>query len=604
VSRRPDGLAASHRRAAVVVALLGGALTAPARAHAETPPAPPPQLATVEVRSARGMVVCSSPGAAAAGARILAGGGNAVDAAVAAALALGVGEFGASGLGGQTYMLVCLAGGRCVAIDGSAVVPRRAVRFELKQAADAGELHGHKVVAAPGTLAALAHALSRFGTRTLAEVLAPAIELADAGVALSPAQASYVEGYVHKLRESPYLANLLLRDSLDPWEAGHTYCLPDLGTTLRRIAAGGADDFYRGTIAEEIAADMAANGGSLREDDLERVRAREVEPYRGSYRGHEVISFPLPGSGGAVIQALQILDHFPASALRGDGAAKHLLHLEATRLALADEHRAMIPIAEAGRALADRGRARERAKLLRRERARTPAELGEVDAPAWFDHDTTHLSVADRDGNVVALTQTLGRVFGACTATPGLGFPYNDLLEAFDLDRPGSRAFLRPLQPPFTSQAPTIVRRDGRPRLVLGSVGSGRITSAIVLAISNVLDRGMSLGEAVAAPRVLWSGSNEFKLYIEIAGGIDEAVADELRDRGFPSAFRLRFPAAQGDLNVFGAVNAILVDEGGIAVGVGDPRRQGTAAAAEPAAPREPAGGTGRAARPVAPPGA
>ena len=549
-----------------------------------TPQGPPPQLRTLEVRSEHGMVVCASAGAAMAGARILRAGGNAIDAAVAAALALGVGEPGASGLGGQTYMLVCLAGGRCVAIDGSAVAPQRVSRVELKRLADAERIYGHRTVAAPATLAALAHALERFGTRTLAEVVAPAIDLADAGVVLSPAQRAYVEGYLYKLRESPYFADMLLRDGLYPWEPEHTYCLSDLASTLRLIAARGPAVFYTGEIADRMVADMIANGGWLRRDDLERVRAREVEPYRGTYRGHEVVSFPIPGSGGAVIEALQILDHFPAAALRGAGAEKHLLHLEATRLALADEHRVLVPGPEAGRMLVDRSRAAERARMIRRDRALTAAEIGDIDAPVWSDRDTTQLSVADRFGNVVSITQTLGRVFGACTATPGLGFPYNDLLEAFDLEHPENRSYLRPMQAPFTSQAPTIVRRAGRPYLVLGSVGSERITSAIVLAISNVIDGGMGLGEAVAAPRVLWSGIADMKIFLEIAGGIDDAVADGLQDRGYKDIFRLRFPAPQADINVFGSVNAILVDDDGRIVGVGDPRRQGVATAPEAAA--------------------
>ena len=551
----------------------------------------PPQLQTIEVRSEHGVVACASAGAALAGARVLGAGGNAIDAAVAAAFALGVGEPGASGLGGQTYMLVCLADGRCIAIDGSAVAPQRVSRYELKLLADAGRLHGHRTVATPATVAALAHALDRFGTLSLAEAIAPAIDLADAGVAFGAAQRTYVEGYLDKLRESPYLADMLLRDGLYPWEPEHTFCLTDLAGTLRRIAAGGPAAFYTGAIADSIVDDMIANGGWLRRDDLERVRAREVEPYRGTYRGHEIVSFPLPGSGGAVIQALQILDQFPAATLRGDSVEKHFLHLEATRLALADEHRILVPSRHAGRSLVDRSRAGDRARMIRRDRALTPAELGEIDAPAWSDRDTTQLSVADRMGNAVSITQTLGRVFGACTATPGLGFPHNDLLEAFDFERPTNRSYLRPLQAPFTSQAPTIVRRGGRPFLVLGSVGSGRITSAIVLAISNVIDGGMGLAEAVAAPRVLWSGSNEVKLYMEIAGGVDDAVADALQGRGYGNVFRLRFPANQGDVNVFGAVNAILVGDDGRIVGVGDPRRQGVAIAPETVsrdAPRAP----------------
>ena len=553
---------------------------APALPDAELPA----QLRAVEVVSKNGVVVCASAAASRAGALVLESGGNAIDAAVAAALALGASEPGASGLGGQTYMLICLADGRCVAIDGSARVPLRASRFELQRLAAAGRMYGHKLAATPATLAALAHALSRFGTRTLAEVIAPAIDVADTGVTFTPAHRTYVEGYLDKLRESPYLSNLLLQDGIEVWAPDHRYCFPDLACTLRRIAVDGVAAFYTGEIADAMVADMVASGGWLRHDDLKRVSTGEHEPYRGTYRGFEIISFPLPGSGGAVIEALQILEHVPVEALRSDSAAKHSLVIEATRLALADEARIRIPAADAGRMLLDRARASGRAAMIRPDRALTQEELGDIELPAWLDRDTTQLSVADRFGNVVSITQTLSRIFGAYVATPGLGFPYNGLLEGFDLTNPQSRSYFQPLQPAFTSQAPTIVRRNGKPFLVLGSVGSGRITSAIVLAISNVIDRRLTLREAVEAPRVLWGGGGDRKVYLEIAGKLDDAFADTLQQYGYTDVYRLRFPPRQSDLNAFGAVNAVLISDDGSAVGVGDPRRNGTAVAAGAAA--------------------
>ena len=539
----------------------------------------PPQLRATEIRSSQGVVACASPAAAEAGARVLAAGGNAVDAAVAAAFALGAAEPGAAGLGGQTYMLVCLADQRCVAIDGSAFVPMLTSRLELKRLADEQRFYGHKIVAAPGTLAALTQALARYGTLSLAEVLGPAIDVAEAGVQFGPAQRSYVEGYLARLRESPYLANLLLRDGLDVWPAEHTYCLPDLACTLRRLAALGARDFYTGGIADTIVADMVAQGGWLRHADLARVKATEPEPYHGSYRGYDIVSFPIPGGGGAVVEALQILDHLPPEALRTEGAERHRLLLEATRLALADESRVAVPSAAAGLMLTDRARAAERARLIRPDRALTREELGQISVPPWRERDTTHLSVADRHGNVVSVTQTLGRIFGSYSATVGLGFPYNGLLEAFTVDQPASRFYLKPFQVPFTSQAPTIVRRNGKPFLALGSVGTGRITSAVVLVVSNVVDRGMSLVEAVSAPRVLWGGNAENRVYLELAGGLDDRLADELQRYGYADIYRVHFPAEQGNLNVFGAVNSVAVRDDGSVVGVGDPRRNGVAAA-------------------------
>jgi gamma-glutamyltranspeptidase/glutathione hydrolase len=562
---------------------LTAALAAAASASADAaPPAAslPVELRTVAVAARGGVVACAAAGAAEAGARVLAAGGNAVDAAVAAAFALGVAEPGASGLGGMTYMLVCLVERPCVAIDGSALVPMGASRLELKRMVDAERFYGHRTVAAPATVAALAHALARYGTISLAEALAPAIDLADGGVPFSAAQRSYAEGYLDKLRESPYLSNLLLRDGLYVRPAEHVYCFADLACTLRRLAALGAGDFYSGITADAIVADMAAQGGWLRHADLARVRAVEHEPVRGEYRGVEVVSFPTPGGGGAVVEALQILDHLPADALCSEGFERQRLLIEATRLALADESRIMVPVPAAAQELGSRERAAQRARMIRADRALTAAELGGIAAPPWYDRDTTQLAVADRHGNLVAVTQTLGRIFGSYSATPGLGFPYNGALEMFTFDKPASRHYLKPLQVPFTTMAPTILRRNGRPFAALGSVGSGRITSAIVLAVSNLLDRRMELADAVAAPRVLWGGTWENRVLVELAGDIDAGLADALQTYGYAeNMFRLAFPADQGGLNVFGAVNAVMVRADGTAVGVGDPRRGGAAAA-------------------------
>ncbi len=564
------------------------ALAAGASAHgAATAPSPsaselPDHLRAVEVTSTNGMVVCSSAVAARAGARILEAGGNAVDAAVAAAFALGVDEMGASGLGGQTYMLICPASGDCVAIDGSVVAPLRSSRLELLRMRDEDRLYGHKLVAAPATLAALALALSRYGTKPLAEVMAPAIAAADAGVVFSPAVWTFVEEYLPRLRESPALARMLLKDGLYPWGQDHSYCFPDLACTLQKIATEGPGAFYSGGIADAIVADMEQSGGWLRRDDFARVRPVERRPFAGSYRGLEVVSFPLPGAGGSLVEALQILDSFPPERMQREGADRHELQIEATRLAIADDHSVKQSNYEAAGILLDRARAQQRAKQIRADRALTVQELGDTELTPWSERDTTQLSVVDRAGNAVSLTQTLSRIFGACAATPGLGFPYNGLLEGFDFEHPESRSFLLPLRAPFTTQAPTIVRRGGKPFLVLGSVGSGRILSAILLAISNVVDRGMGLRDAVAAPRVIWGGNQENKIYLEVAGPVTEAVADELAKRGYASIYRLHFPPRQIDMNAFGCVNAILVEPGGRLVGVGDPRRFGVAVAAGP----------------------
>jgi gamma-glutamyltranspeptidase/glutathione hydrolase len=229
------------------------------------PPPMPAQLQAQEVVSRHGVVVTGARSASWAGARMLETGGNAIDAAVAAAFALGVADPGSSGIGGQTYMLVRLADGRAVAIDGSVHAPLRFGAQELQRLRDRAIVknlvYGFKSVATPGTLAALALALERYGTKSLPEVLAPAIEIAEFGSAWTGVHHAFLEKYTAKVRDSDYLSSLFLRDGIDVWDPAHVYCNPDLACFLRRLGSVGADDFYRGALAGEIDRDMAANGG-------------------------------------------------------------------------------------------------------------------------------------------------------------------------------------------------------------------------------------------------------------------------------------------------------------------------------------------------------
>jgi gamma-glutamyltranspeptidase/glutathione hydrolase len=546
----------------------------------------PEQLRTVAVASRDGMVVTGSPLASRAGAEILAAGGTAVDAAVAAALAIGVAEPGQSGLGGETYVLICRRGGACVAIDGSSTAPLRVSRPALQRLEDEGKLYGYPVVATPATLAALTFALTHHGTMSLARVIAPAIAIADSGVEFSPNQRNFLNAYIDKIRDNPYLAGLLLDDGVFLPPPDRVYCNDDLARTLRRIAERGAEAFYRGEIAGEIADDMAANGGAVSRFDLARVEVVERRPLRGRYRGFDVASFPFPGGGAAVIETLQILDTFPPARIAAADADSRMLQIEAARLAITDEHTVRVPSYEAQAALLDAALARRRAALITLERPLTLEEIGRSldGSQPWLDHDTTQLTVADRDGTVVSITQTLGHGFGASVATRGLGFPYNSMLEAFDREHAANRAYLLPLHHPYTSQAPTVLLRDGRPVFALGGVGSARITSSVVGVIVNLVDRGMTVDAAVAEPRVVWGDSPENMVNVEVTDAAAAALADTLQERGYESVKRVTYPAVQQDLGWLGGINSIALQDDGTIVGAGDPRRQGAAAA--PASPQ------------------
>jgi gamma-glutamyltranspeptidase/glutathione hydrolase len=553
----------------------------------------PEELQTIEVRSASGMVAAGSPEAARAGALMLERGGNAVDAAVAAAFAVGVVNPLDAGLGGQAYVLIHLRDGRNIAIDGSSPLPLRMVPEDIKPLKESGFLYGYKLAATPATPAALARALEQYGTMSLAQVLAPAIELADFGHVVMPHVQGVINGYAGAIRESEFLARTFLKDGLKPWPPGHVYCQPVLAETMRRLAIHGVEDFYRGQIAQEIAADMAANGGYVSRLDLALLHVTERVPVGGRYRGLEVVAFPSPGGGDIVVETLQILDTFPQELLRHESADRMHLLLEAVRIAFRDAG-SRTEASFLGTAFLDPTRAERRAALIRFDRALREEELPTAENQYFNDRGTSHVSVVDRFGNAVSFTQTLG--YGGFVATPSLGFQHNSLLETLEFCDRKSPNFPVPLRVLQTTMTPTMLLCDGKPFLVLGGPGSSRIPSSIVAVVTNVVDRAMTLAEAVAAPRVLVNRPNpinpegcrpaptepppEPRVFLEIAGPITSGQADDLEARGFTEQYRKTFPLRAGGLRAFGGINAVMVDPAtGLLVGVGDPRRQGAAAA-------------------------
>jgi gamma-glutamyltranspeptidase/glutathione hydrolase len=358
------------------------------------------------------------------------------------------------------------------------------------------------------------------------------------------------------------------------------------------LAAYGVEDFYVGGIAGEIAADMAANGGFVRKLDLDLLRVTERTPVRGWYRGLEVVAFPYPGGGDVLIEGLQILNTFPPELLREDSADRLHLLLEAMRLALSTPPNNKGP--SPGNTPADSTRASLLAARISLDRALAEAELPDPGNAEFNEHDTSHVSVVDRFGNAVALTQTNG--YGSFVATSTLGFEYNSLLESFDFCNPAAPNYPAPLRVPRTTMTPTILLCDRVPFLVLGGAGSSRIPSSIAAVVTSVIDRGLSLREAVTAPRVLANRSTaeiktkgcrtartdplpEEKIYVEVIEPITLEQADTLVLRGFSEQKRVSLRNPAYDRRSFGGVNAVMVDPStGLLIGVGDPRRHGGAA--------------------------
>jgi gamma-glutamyltranspeptidase / glutathione hydrolase len=540
----------------------------------------PPEFGTWEERSPIGMVVSASSDASAVGEGILAAGGNAVDAAVGTALALGIGEPAASGLGGGSLMLIHLADGRDVAIDGSVTVPSGVDPTRLKPfGIERRGQSGYQLVAVPRSLAALGLALQRYGTWKLADVLAPVIELATEGASYTPALVAAAVGAGRSGAGDPQITYRLLGPDGTIPDSTHLFPQPELATTLTRIAKYGIGDFYHGKIAEEIDSDMSEHGGFVKYLDLLMARAQERRPVRGRYRGFSVVSFPWPGGGPPLIEALNILSHFPSEMLAAKNANRYHLLLEAARIAQLDGLDTSIPAMLRERHQLDPALAARRAAQIHFDRM-IPEDQIVTDMAQWHDQGTTQISVVDRWGNAVSITQSLGPEYGARVATAGLGFPYNGLLSAFEFENPLSESYAAPGRAPQTSAAPTIVLLHGKPFLVLGSAGSSHITSAILNVLVNVIDAGMPVREAVVEPRALWNVSAwRAHFSLEMAGPITDAIAEELCYRGFQDQYRLLFPAARPvDFLLFGNVNTVMTELGsGWLVGVGDPRRQSMA---------------------------
>ena len=390
-------------------------------------------------RTSGGVVVAAQPLAAEAGAQMLRRGGNAADAAVAAAFAVSVVEPSMNSIGGRTQILLRLPGGTVAGIDATTQAPST---YDPETAPQAS--YGYPTVGVPGAVAGLTRLLREHGTLPLDEVMAPAIELAGKGFRLLPGEAARHAAGAQQLAEFEGSRNHFLTRSGEVRKAGDLFLQPYLAATLAAISAGGADAFYRGPIAERIAADMAVHGGAVTTEALAEYRALDAPVVRGSYRGFELVGTDIPASGAVTIGILHILEHFDMSALDADTWAG----LVGTAIARAFEERAAarsegardlafmtgkawaagiaasIDVPGAVRRAAASVSGRATTSLAASHETRAGRAMADWDTGAWgpADGHTTHLSAADADGMYVALTQTIGPNLGSKVVTPGLGF--------------------------------------------------------------------------------------------------------------------------------------------------------------------------------------
>jgi gamma-glutamyltranspeptidase/glutathione hydrolase len=551
----------------------------------------------------RGMVASAHELASQAGAEILATGGNAVDAAVATAFAITVVEPNASSLGGEGYMVLSLADGRDLAIDFRSWAPGR-----VTLATDASVMTGPESTCIPGLVAGLTLALAEYGTKTLDEVMAPAIRLARDGFALDPVlfdRLTELYGFT-EYGTDPVVGPIYFPDGLVP-EIGSTVVNQDLARSLELIAGEGADAFYRGEIADAI---VRAMGGWFTSADLQRYQAVVRDAIVSEYRGHTIIGTPPNVAGIVVAEALNILDNFDLSETGGwdDPKAIHLV-AEALLLASADRGPFVgdpdfyeVPLA----GLLSEEYATERATLIDPDAAIVPTSQAPVGNPYPFmavpvgvgegagipmrpaggpaspfmvhigeaeSPSTTHISVLDEAGNSVGITQTISSFWGSQDMIPGYGFFMNNEFHNFNSynpDRPDDVNVVGPYKRPRTVVAPTIVRNSlGEVFLVLGTPGAGQIPSTTVETIVNVIDFGMSLEDAIRAPKFT-SRVGYDVLHVE--GGYPAATIAALEALGH------QVDANHGELDYFfGGINAIIVEDG-LMTGVGSFRRTGGAA--------------------------
>lgn len=511
------------------------------------------------VESANGMVVSSQALASEVGAEILRRGGNAVDAAVAVGYAEAVTNPCCGNIGGGGFMTLHLADGRDVFLDFRETAPARATR-DMYLAADGSpvkglSLHGYLAVGVPGTVLGLDAALSRYGTLPRATVMAPAIRLAREGFVLTRGDTDVIDAGADRLRRDETAARLFFRPDGSNLQPGDRLVQRDLADTLAAIAETGPDAFYGGANAERVATAVEAAGGILTAADLAAYTVTESAPLRCDYRGYVVLSAPPPSSGGTTLcEALNILEGHDLKALGFHSAQSIHLVVEALRHAYMDRNTFLGDPAFVRNPL-DRLLSKDYAKAIRDGIDPVRATPSRDVAPGVAPHEkpeTTHYSVVDKAGNAVSVTYTINGLFGAGVIAPGTGFFLNDEMDDFTIKAgvpnlyglvQGEANAIAPRKRPLSSMSPTIVTRDGKVAMVVGSPGGARIITIVLQVMINMIDYGMQPAEAVAAPRIHHQWLPDV-VFTEPFGLSPDTIAI-LRDRGYQITEQTPWGAAE-----------------------------------------------------------
>jgi gamma-glutamyltranspeptidase/glutathione hydrolase len=472
--------------------------------------------AAAPVAAEHGMVVTAQQLATHVGVDVLKSGGNAVDAAVAVGYALAVVYPAAGNLGGGGFMTIALADGRKTFLDFREQAPLAATAdMYLDKSGNViagASTYGYLAVGVPGTVSGLEYARARYGTRPRAQLIAPAIRYARDGFVLAAGDVAMLHSATADFRKDAPSAAIFLNHGM-PWQAGQKLVQRDLARTLQRISKSGAAGFYRGPVARAIVAGMQRGGGIITQRDLEQYRTRELKPVECSYRGYGVVSAPPPSSGGVTLcEMLNILEGYPLHDLGYRSAQAMQYQIEAMRHAYVDRNSYLGDPAFVHNPL-DRLLSKDYAAEIRAVIQPHQAGISATLKPGVAPHEgsnTTHYSIIDRWGNAVAVTYTLNNWFGARVTAAHTGVLLNDEMDDFTskVGVPNSFGLVQgaanaiaPGKRPLSSMTPTIVTKDGRPLLVLGTPGGSRIITVVLLTMLNVIDYGMDIQQAVDAPR-------------------------------------------------------------------------------------------------------
>lgn len=500
------------------------------------------------------------------GVDIIKKGGNAIDAAVAVGFALGVCEPQSSGIGGGGFMVIRFAKtGETKFIDFREIAPKNATPDMWKLDKDGKVINNEKAVGVPGEVKGMMYALEKYGTMSRKDVIQPSVELAENGYEVSAVLSRDIKNKYDMIEMFPETSKIYLNEGF-PYEVGETIKNPDLANTLRKIIKNGEKAVYEGEIAKAIVKSAQDAGGPLTMEDMQNYDIRVNDPLVGHYRGYEIVTSAPPSSGGAhVVQILNILENYDMKNVKPGSAEYYHLFSEAIKMAFADRAKfcgdtEFIDVPIDG--IISKDYAKELVKQLDSKKSK---KYIAGNPWAWDgSKDTTHYSIVDKEGNIVAVTKTVNNVFASGVVAEGTGIILNNEMNDFDTGH-GKANSVEAGKKPLSSMSPTIVLKDGKPVMSLGAPGATRIITGVAQVISLVLDYGMDIQEAINFPRI---HDDYDKLVCETR--IDPAVIAKLKAMGHnvvEEAEYFEYPCVQG----------VTMGEDGKLRGGADPRRDGKA---------------------------